>query len=108
MMLQEGDVVLVKDILVPYGMNPKTRPVVMLGFLPNCLGIAISTQFSPPLYAHEILLYDGKMRSRTGLLRPCVANCQWRVRFDEKAVIAKLGHLLPDQLQQITDYFARE
>ena len=107
-MLQEGDVVLVKDLLDPDGMNPKTRPAVVVGFLDCFQGIAVSTQFSRPLLAHEILLYDGKMWNRTGLMRPCVANCQWRVKFDEKAVIAKLGHPLPDQLQQITDYFAHK
>ncbi len=103
MKLQIGDVLLVETVSDPTGQNLKTRPVVLVSDVEQLYGVAVSTQFDLPLQAHEVLLYDGKTRNRTGLSKPCVALCDWVVGFEVSQIVKKLGHVMPHQQTAITN-----
>ncbi|MBI1902998.1 MAG: type II toxin-antitoxin system PemK/MazF family toxin [Planctomycetia bacterium] len=110
-MLQRGEIVVIK-VSDPSGANPKSRPVVIVSAPePNAsnlqyVGVAISTSIENPCPEHHVPLpWHAKGRARTGLTRPCVAKCDWRVFVDpadvERSIGTVPGHVMLKIIEEI-------
>ena len=95
--LNRGDIVLL-SVLDPSGHGSKVRPVVVVSD-PSVddglvIGVCVSSRIESPCPPHHVILpYHPQGHVRTGLVRPCVAKCDWRVSFAEGEQIRTIGTL---------------
>ena len=95
--LNRGDIVLL-SVPDPSGCGGKVRPVVVVSD-PSVddgpvIGVCISSRIDSPCPPHHIALpFHPNRLARTGLVRSCVAKCDWRVSFNKGEETRTIGAL---------------
>ena len=84
------------SVLDPNGQNRKVRPVVVVSdptIDPDAIvAVCVSSQRQYPCPGHNIPLpYHPNRHQQTGLVRDCVAKCDWRVAVLPSDVIRVIG-----------------
>jgi hypothetical protein len=92
-----GTILRVRGVLDTNGVNPKTRPVLLVRDLAEgdeeLFAVAITTTFSLPVAAPCVKLeYGPQGHCRTGLDEPAVANGHWFVVRPVSAILERLGY----------------
>jgi mRNA-degrading endonuclease toxin of MazEF toxin-antitoxin module len=109
-----GDIVLVADLLDPNGVNPKTRPCVVvtrdedLAVGASIVVSAISTLLPGPLPADSVLmLFHPQGRARTGLKTRSAAFARWLVEVDPGRIVRTLGRAPSRQMIELAEMISR-
>ena len=107
-MAEQGDIVIVVDLLDPQGRNPKDRACVITSAPEQILAggpldvVAITTVLPDPLpFDHVPLPWHAQRHPRTGLNKRNAAVCSWLVEVDASRVVHKIGHVPRKPLIQI-------
>jgi hypothetical protein len=101
-----GNIVLVRQVPDKQGGNHKDRFVVLVrdyndGDI-HIAGVAITGSFNLPLPNTSVKMTSRKDgRCRTGLNKPCVADCTWKVIATPGDIIKKQGFTPPIELAKI-------
>jgi mRNA-degrading endonuclease toxin of MazEF toxin-antitoxin module len=109
-----GDIVIIDDLLDHNGVNPKSRPcVVITGDDAIAEGdpiqvIAISTLLPGVVPADAVVMqYHRQGHPRTGLKTRCAAFAEWKVEVDPSQIARKIGHVPPRDLLALTKVLDR-
>jgi mRNA-degrading endonuclease toxin of MazEF toxin-antitoxin module len=102
---QAGDVVRVRAF-DPSGANPKLRPCIVVTADDEVgasnVGVAVTTRIENPSPAHHVRLpWHPGGQAGSGLIRECVAKCDWRIEFTDNEVHDRIGWLSAATMLQI-------
>jgi mRNA-degrading endonuclease toxin of MazEF toxin-antitoxin module len=113
-MLGQGEIVLVRDLLDPNGVNPKTRPCVVVTRAEDLeagapiVVVAITTLLPGPQPPDTVLMpYHPQGRGRTGLRTRCAAVPSWIEVVDPDRIDRTIGHGPPAQFAAIAEILHR-
>src|SRR5258708_29672495 len=101
-----GNIVLIRQVPDKQGGNHKDRFVVLIRDYndgdADIAGVAITGSFNLPLPSTSVKMTSRKDgRCRTGLNKPCVADCTWRVVATPADIIKRQGFAPPLELAAI-------
>jgi mRNA-degrading endonuclease toxin of MazEF toxin-antitoxin module len=104
-----GQIVIVKDMLDPNGVNPKDRPAVIITHDDEILSghtlavVAISTILpGRPIPPHHVQLpWDRQGHPRTGLKNNCAAVYTWIEEIQESRILRPIGRAPDRKLEAI-------
>ena len=110
----EGDIVIVRGLLDPNGVNPKDRPCVVvtrdedLDAGAPIVVVAITTLLPGAQPPDTVLMpYHPQGKARTGLKTRCVAVPGWIEAVDPARLGPTIGHSPPRPLGQIAEILRR-
>jgi mRNA-degrading endonuclease toxin of MazEF toxin-antitoxin module len=113
-MPREGEIIIVRGMLDPNGVNPKDRPCVVvtrdedLDAGAPVVVVAISTLLPGPLPRDIVLIpYHPQGRGRTGLKTRCAAVPAGMEVVDSSRIGPTVGHAPPKQLGAIAEILRR-
>jgi len=102
-----GTVFRIDGVLDPDGRNPKDRPVVLVTDFHDDhifgLGVCITGEFSLPLPNHWIKLAFSSGHCTTGLTKPSVAKCEWKIEFCKEDILEVIGAVSSVELKNILE-----
>jgi hypothetical protein len=98
-MAEQGDIVIVVDLLDPQGRNPKDRACVLVSSAEKIAAggpldvVAITTLLPDPLpFDHVPLPWHAGRHPRTGLNKRNAAVCSWLVEVEATRIVRTIGH----------------
>lgn len=92
-MFQRGDILLVRGVSDPQGMNAKDRPCLVVDEVEGkYLCLAITSSFSSGESNRVELPWASPFHPRTGLHKRSAAACDWFLEVDVDEVMEKLGY----------------
>jgi mRNA-degrading endonuclease toxin of MazEF toxin-antitoxin module len=113
-MLREGQIIIVRGLLDPNGVNPKDRPCVVvtrdedLDAGAPVVVVAISTLLPGALPPDTVLMpYDPQGKARTGLKTRCAAVPGWIEVVAPSRIGPTIGHTPPKQRGAIAEILRR-
>jgi mRNA-degrading endonuclease toxin of MazEF toxin-antitoxin module len=107
-MPEQGDIVIVVNLLDPQGRNPKDRACVLVSSAEKIASggpldvVAITTFLQDPLPSdHVSLPWHAGRHPRTGLNKRNAAVCSWLVEVEATRIVRTIGHVPGKHLLQI-------
>ena len=109
-----GDIVIIDGLPDPNGVNPKSRPCVIVTADEAIAAgdpihvVAISTMLPGPVPPDAVpMQYHPRKHPRTGLRTRCAAFARWLVEVEPGRVAHKIGHVPPRDLRALAEVLDR-
>jgi hypothetical protein len=110
---QPGTILLVENVPDPNGTNHKNRNIVLVieasSDEDEFIGVCITGTFNYPLKENMVKMPFSKTNAckcHSGLVKDCVAMCDWLHYFSKKEIIEKTGFLRADYFKPIIAWLA--